>query len=304
MTPIDNKKIAIFSISAAAVLGFGFNIYNNLDQADDVSSAANATSQRSVSQNRSIRSEDTLKSSDHKQQSSSFLAATQDRQALHNSNTDTAGSHSRDQALAQEEALANQQKCHDTTIDEVGYVTEAYNQKTLDPAAANQQILYQMQSCSRQQIGDIVKKIFSDSNDKTHAMALLLDLMPQLPRSLPVIQAIRQQDFSNDDMQALITMTKDQPTGVKQALVPSIVKNDNLDNFLALTQQDNFFSSMQQRSGSYPTDEQASNMIQGMILSQRHNIQPEGAIYNHLLDTYPNSDTYNQLTKIAFTTNQ
>ncbi|MCK5335891.1 MAG: hypothetical protein KAQ67_07005, partial [Gammaproteobacteria bacterium] len=76
------------------------------------------------------------------------------------------------------------------------------------------------------------------------------------------------------------------------------------DDFLALTQQDNFFSSIEERTGSYPTDEEASQMVQGMVLSQRHDIQTEGAIYNHLLNTYPNSDTQNALTKIALTTNQ
>ncbi|MDH5518413.1 MAG: hypothetical protein OEY36_11450 [Gammaproteobacteria bacterium] len=304
MTPLYNKKFAVFFISTIAILGFGFNIYSNIDKQPELSKADHTESRYSDSKDTGSSSERNFKITGKEQTGASYLASTQNRQQRQDSNNDNDDSQQRTDAMAREEELAQQQKCHDSNIAEVGYVTEAYNQKSLNSSAANQQILYQMQSCSRTQIQQIISKIFADTEDKTHAMALLLDLIPLMPRALPIISAIRQQDFSNDDMTALIDMTKDQPTGIKQALVPSIVKNDSLDNFLALTQQDNFFSSYEQRNGSYPSGEQASQMIQGMILRERHNIQPEGAIYNHLLNTYPNSDTQNALTKMAFTPNQ
>jgi len=306
MTPLYNKKFAIFFISTIAILGFGFNIYSNIDNQAASNSQDHSESRIPSSKDSAFTSKQSLRNkADHgEKQNRAFPSERQSRRDTQSADTGSDHNSQRKQALAREKELANQQKCHDSNIDEVGYVTEAYNQNNIDSSTANQQILYQMQSCNNTQINQIITKIFADSEDKAHALALLLDLLPQMQRSLPVINAIKQQDFTNDDMTALIDMTKDQPTGIKQALVPSIVKNDNLDNFLSLTQQDNFFSSFEQRSGSYPTNEQASQMIQGMILSQRHNIQPEGAIYNHLLNTYPNSETYNQLTKIAFTTNQ
>lgn len=203
-----------------------------------------------------------------------------------------------------EENLEKQQQCHDSNIDEVGYITDAYNQNTIKSSQAIQQILYQMKACNRNQVLSIIDKIFTDSDDVTHSMNLLLDLLPNMERTFSVISAIQQQNFSEEDVSTLITMVKDQPTGIKQALIPSIIKNDNLDNFIALTQQDNFFNSIEERNGSYPTAEESNAMIQAMILVQRGNIHVDGDIYNHLINTYPNSDTYNQLTKLTFSTNQ
>ncbi|MDH5423446.1 MAG: hypothetical protein OEY29_00460 [Gammaproteobacteria bacterium] len=223
-------------------------------------------------------------------------------QNSHSSHTDQHEAESSEVQLREEE-LAKSQQCHDSNIDEVGYITEAYNQNTLDSHSAIQQILHQMQTCNRSQVASIVQKIFNDSDDATHSMALLLDLLPQMDRALPVISAIKQQSFSSDQMKDLIALTKDQPTGIKAALIPSIVKNDNLEDFLSLTQQDNFFNSMEQRTGSYPSADQASNMIQSFIISERHNIKTEGDIYNYLLSNNPNPATLQQLTKIAFTQN-
>ena len=210
---------------------------------------------------------------------------------------------SRAEALAKEEELAKTQQCLESNLDEVGYITEAYNQNSLGAATAQQQITYYMGSCNRKQVASMISKIFEDSDDAVHSMSLLLEILPNMQRTLSIINAIKQQTFSHEEMQQLITMTADQPTGVKQALVPSIVKNDNLNDFLSLTQQDNFFNSMEQRTGSYPTAEEADSMIQNLVLSERHNIQPEGEIYNHILETYTGSATYNQLIKIALTSN-
>ena len=128
-------------------------------------------------------------------------------------------------------------------------------------------------------------------------------MLPNMDSSFSIINAIKQQDFSHEDMVQLIAMTEDQPTGIKQALVPSIIRSDNLDDFVLLTQQDNFFNSVEDRTGSYPSADEADNMVQGMIMSARHSIQPDGEIYNHIINNHPNSTTYNQLIKIALSPN-
>lgn len=205
--------------------------------------------------------------------------------------------------IARKKEIAQRNTCPDSTVSEVGYITEAYNQNTMGLQDANLQIIHQMQTCNSTQINEIISKLFSDSDNATHSMALLLNLLPQVQRSFSLVNAISIQNFNNDEMQDLINFTKDEPTGIKQALVPSIVKNDSLENLLALTQQDNFFSSLQTRTGNYPEKEDANRMVLDLILSQRHNIQSDGAIFNHLLEAYPNSNTQNALTKVAFTTN-
>ena len=298
MQYFQHKKAPLIALAILATIGFSINsLFNNSNN------NANNPVEKSTSkpQQHSSRVE-RLNLTERSKLRTPKDTSTDQARIVNTSQTRTPAT-SRAEALAKEEELAKAQQCLESNLDEVGYITEAYNQNTLDAATAQQQITYYMGSCNRKQVASMISKIFEDSDDAVHSMSLLLEILPNMQRTLSIINAIKQQTFSHEEMQQLITMTADQPTGVKQALVPSIVKNDNLNDFLSLTQQDNFFNSMEQRTGSYPTAEEADSMIQNLVLSERHNIQPEGEIYNHILETYTGSATYNQLIKIALTSN-
>lgn len=304
MKYFNNTKLSITTFVIIAALGFGFSLFFNTPEINEPTknnTDITTTSSIPASQDErpNLLQQPAIKINSIEKLTDSIQLKYQAEDPSQDDNTNTQST-----ALAREEALAKTQQCHESSIDEVGYITEAYNQNTIDSNSANQQILHQMKTCNRRQVATIVQKIFNDSDDATHSMALLLDLLPQMDRTLPIISAIKQQTFSNEDMKDLIAMTEDQPTGIKQALIPSIVKNDNLDDFLSLTQQDNFFNSIEDRTGSYPSADQASNMIQRFIISERNNIKTEGEIYNYLLDNNPNPATLQQLTKIAFNPNQ
>ena len=297
MEYFQNKKFTFITLALVATIGFSiFSLKDSENKSDyniseTPTSRSQSLSSRTEHKNRPRRSETTRqdKNTGDKQLSS----------RNENVSPTEAAISARAEALAREEELAKSQQCLESNLDEVGYITEAYNQNTLDVATAQQQIIYYMGTCNRKQVASMISKIFEDSDDVVHSMSLLLEILPNMERTLSIINAIKQQDFSHDDMQQLIAMTADQPTGVKQALVPSIVRNDDLDSFLLLTQNDNFFNSIEDRTGSYPTAIEADNMIQNLIMSQRHDIPIDGEIYNHVLSTYPNSTTHNQLIKIA-----
>jgi len=299
MQYFQHKKAPLIALTILATIGFSINSFFDNSSNNAINTIEESTSrpQQHASQTEHLNLTERSKPKTPK-----GTDTNQDKIA----NTSQANTpvRSRAEALAKEEELAKAQKCLESNLDEVGYITEAYNQNTLDAATAQQQIIHYMETCNRKQVASMINKIFEDSDSAVHSMSLLLEILPNMQRNLSIINAIKQQTFSHEEMQQLIAMTADQPTGVKQALVPSIVRNDNLDDFLSLTQQDSFFNSMEQRTGSYPTADEASSMIQSLILSERHNIQPEGEIYNHILETYPNSATYNQLIKIALTSNQ
>ena len=303
MEYFQNKKSIFIALTALAVIGFGVNSFFNVanhDSNNNVSEASVSASKLNASQaerlNLAKRSETKTRDKDTDNTRRPSIRREDGVQ------TD-ASTLSRAEALAREEELAKTQQCLESNVAEVGYITEAYNQNTLDADSARQQIIYYMESCGRQQVASMIEKIFSDSDNVVHAMALLLKMLPNMDSSFSIINAIKQQDFSHEDMVQLIAMTEDQPTGIKQALVPSIIRSDNLDDFVLLTQQDNFFNSVEDRTGSYPSADEADNMVQNMIMSARHSIQPDGEIYNHIINNHPNSTTYNQLIKIALSPN-
>ena len=292
------KKAPFIALAILATIGFSINSFFN-----NSNNNANNTIEKSTSrpQQHFSRAEHLNLAERSKLRTPKDTSANQAR--IVNTSQTRTPARSRAEALAKEEELAKSQQCLESNLDEVGYITEAYNQNTLDAVTAQQQITYYMGTCNRKQVASMIEKIFENSDDAVRSMSLLLEILPNMERTLSIINAIKQQTFSHEEMQQLITMTADQPTGVKQALVPSIVRNDNLDDFLSLTQQDSFFNSMEERTGSYPTAEEADSMIQNLVLSERHNIQPEGEIYNHILETYPDSRTQNQLIKTALTSN-
>ncbi|MDH5426427.1 MAG: hypothetical protein OEY29_15680 [Gammaproteobacteria bacterium] len=303
MEYFQNKKFTFITLALVATIGFSiFSLKDSENKSDyniseTPTSRSQSLSSRTEHQNRPRRSETTRqnKNTGDKQLSS----------RNENVSPTEAAISARAEALAREEELAKaQQQCNQSNLDEVAYVSEAYNQNAIDSASAQQQIIYFIKTCTREQVASMVENIFNGSDDVMHSMSLLLEILPNMERTLSIINAIKQQDFSHDDMQQLIAMTADQPTGVKQALVPSIVRNDDLDSFLLLTQNDNFFNSIEDRTGSYPTAIEADNMIQNLIMSQRHDIPIDGEIYNHVLSTYPNSTTHNQLIKIALSQDQ
>lgn len=293
---LSNKKHILISFAALAVVGLATAPFATFKKDNSELSALPEETTSVPAPSQSIHQQRTFNIEKEKS------VSTDSEPNLATTNHDTTTQ--REQLIARKNAIAQQNVCPDSNIHEAGYITEAYNQNNMDLETAHLQIIYQMQTCNVNQVTDIVNKIFSDSNDVKHSMTLVLDILPKLRLNFSVVNAISQQNFSDDEMKDLIALTEDQPSGIKQALIPSIVRNDSLDNLLTLTQQESFLSSQRNRSDHDLTKEESDQMVLSMILSQRNNIQIDGSIYNHLLENHPNTDTQNTLTKLAFTTNQ
>ena len=249
---------------------------------------------------------DTVKISDNESSSANVISHDEEsflNKTLVNNHTNSPQSelfvkNSRNNNETQIVQTEQQSSCIDDSLQESSYYVEAYLANNLGLTESINYLIHNINSCSTVQSKQIISQLFKKPETQLEAFRLAVEIYHEAKQSSLVLDEIRNTDFNTEQLKNIMAEFNNSSIDIKAALIPSILRNDNLDSLIALTSYDYLYSNAINRNNEKYTDQQAANHTANLItVSLSQNLDTSGQIYPYLLDTYPEITTSSALTK-------
>lgn len=195
--------------------------------------------------------------------------------------------------------------CINESVVESSYHIDAFlaNSQGLDDTINH--LIHNLNNCSTVQSREIISQLFENSETRLQGFNLAIELLKQTKQTGIILAAIKATDFTSNEIESIMEENSNVPINIKSALIPSLLRNDDLDNLIKLTSYDYLYNNISNRNGEPFTSQQATNYTNRLLqTSVARNLDSSGQVYPYLLETYPTLLTSPSLTKHFISTTQ
>ena len=193
--------------------------------------------------------------------------------------------------------------CIESTVQETSYIADSFLTNSLSIYETSEQLIFYINHCGQNQIKQILSQ-FMDTNDPASSFKLILALYQKAENKHFIIKALKATHIDPIHMEDIVKLAMNESYAIKTALLPSLIKNDDLNNLNKITEYDVLFANTVNRNNEPYTELQAMELTKNLIFSaSRNNLQPGTEIYEYLSNTYDDAQSLTFLVKSTHHTN-
>lgn len=195
--------------------------------------------------------------------------------------------------------------CISSTIDEVKYTTDAFNNGVYNIEDTKEQLKYYIDSCNARNINQIINNLITESGLTAENMELLISLFHDVSNTRKLTRAIQATDFNVENFEELVEQLDGQPVSLKSAFIPAILEQDDLAGFIKLTESITATTNTA-NTGDTPANmaiDRGENLIENVVYSALHGellsntTTDNSETFEYILETYPSDRMFAAILK-------